>query len=81
MSKHRVTLFDLGYGLAGQLHVFQIPRGLRVRRATNLPLTREGKNRYWLAQVPPAYKKDQNFLSLYNGYGILLEENETGYMG
>lgn len=80
MSKSRVTLFNLGYGLAGQLHVFQIPKGMRVRRATNLPLTREGKNRYWLNQIPPAYKKDQNFLSLYKGYGILLEADETGYI-
>ena len=61
MSKRRVTAFDLGYGLAGQLHVFQIPAGMRVRRATNLP-KREGKWTYWLNQIPPAYKKDSNFL-------------------
>jgi len=77
MRKQRVTAFDMGYGLAGQLHVFQIPAGLRVRRATNLPLTKEGNWTYWLDQVPPAYKKDKNFLSLYRGYGVHLEEHET----
>lgn len=79
MSKQRVTAFDLGYGLAGQLHVFQIPAGMRVRRATNLP-KREGKWTYWLNQIPPAYKKDSNFLSLYRGYGVHLEEHETRMM-
>ena len=77
MRKQRVTAFDMGYGLAGQLHVFQIPAGLRVRRATNLPLTKEGNWTYWLNQIPPAYKKDKNFLSLYRGCGVHLEEHET----
>ena len=71
------TIKELGYGLAGQLHTFTIPQGMRVVRATNLPL-KEGKPRYWLNQIPPQYKKDRNFLSLYRGYGILLEHDEVG---
>lgn len=71
------TLKDIGYGLAGQLHIFTIPKGMWVVRAYNLEL-KNGKPRYWLKQIPTQYRKDYNFLSLYHGYGILLEHDEVG---
>jgi hypothetical protein len=71
------TLKETGYGLAGQLKVFTIPKGMWVVRASNLSL-KEGKPRYWLKQIPPRYKKDYDFLGLYHGYGILLEYDEVG---
>ena len=70
------TVKTIGYGLAGQLKVFTIPRGMWVVRAKNLP----DRPRYWLKQIPPQYKKDQDFLSLYRGYGILLEYEEVAHM-
>lgn len=51
---------------------FVIPKGSTLVIASNLP---EGSG-YWLKTVPPALKRNRDFLSWKHNYGILIRPDE-----